>query len=144
MDPLNAVHKRFSKNMKWIFPDKNYDYYNFMVRSGYGKKDPELIKQFIKNKKIVNGENNFDISYEFDLIIPDYGIVNGEWWRSQFYEYLLSEQRKESSIEDDDCKVVETGRILSSNFVLKQEIEEAAIEKENVARKLYMYSLEDD
>ena len=83
-----AFHHRFTPNTKWVFPDKNYEYYNFMVEMGYGKKDPELLKRYIANKKIVDGKSGFDISYEFDLNIPDYDIVNGEWWRTQFYEYL--------------------------------------------------------
>jgi len=90
-----AFHHRFSPNTNWIFPDKNYEYYNFMVEMGYGKKDPELLKRYISNKKIVDGKSGFDISYELDLNIPDFGIVNGEWWRAQFFEYLSNAQTEE-------------------------------------------------
>lgn len=91
-----AFHHRFSPSTKWVFPDKNYEYYNFMVAMGYGKKDPELLKRYIANKKIVDGKSGFDISYEFDLNIPEYGIVNGEWWRTQFYEYLAELKNDEN------------------------------------------------
>lgn len=87
-----TVHDRFKSDIRWIFPDKNYEYYDNMVKSGYGKKDPELIKRYIKNKTIVDGKNGFDISFRFDLNIPGYGIINGEWYQTQFYEYLVKKQ----------------------------------------------------
>lgn len=93
-----AFHHRFKPNTKWVFPDKNYEYFNFMVEMGYGTKDPELIKRYVANKKIIDGKSEFDISYDFDLNVPDYGIVNGEWWRIQFYEYLSRAQSEKKII----------------------------------------------
>ena len=107
------IYERFNNEIKWIFPNKTYDFYDFMVKTGRGKKDPDLIKNYLTNKKIIDGKNGFDISFEFDLIIPEYGIVNGDWWRSQFYEYLVKHQNinnlkncfyseKVASIQDDE------------------------------------------
>jgi hypothetical protein len=108
----------FKSNVKWIFPDKDYIFYNYMVQSGLGKKDPELLKTYLKNKKIIDGKNGFDISFEFDLNIPNYGIVSGEWWRHQFYEYLVT---KQNNIDQP----------------IKQELEEEYLQKEIIAEHLY-------
>jgi hypothetical protein len=130
------LYERYNDKLKWVFPNKTYEFYDFMVKSGRGKKDPELIKNYLTNKRIIDGKNGFDISFEFDLNIPDYGIVNGEWWRSQFYEYLVKQQNINKY---SDC--VYPGEIPSIS--IKQEIEEARIEKEIVAEKLYNSSFED-
>lgn len=88
------IYERFSDNNKWVFPNKSYDFYDFMVKSGRGKKDNDLIKEYVASKKIVDGKNGFDISFHFELNIPGFGITDGEWWRSQFYEYLVDKQNK--------------------------------------------------
>lgn len=105
---------RFSSDVKWVFPDKNYDFYNFMVESGYGKKDPEILKRYITNKKIIDGKNGFDISFEFDINVPFYGIVSGQWWQSQFYEYLVEKQNKH--INESEQEIEE--RLLQKNKVM--------------------------
>jgi hypothetical protein len=92
-DPGNfKIYERFNNNVKWIFPNKSYDFYDFMVKSGRGTKDTQLIKKYVTNKKIIDGKNGFDISFHFELNIPGFGITDGEWWRSQFYEYLVQKQ----------------------------------------------------
>lgn len=140
MNPRNnTLHTRFNSNMKWIFPDKNYEYYNYMVQSGYGKKDSELIKKYITNKKIVDGKNGFDISFEFDLNIPEYGIVSGDWWRSQFYEYLV----KQKNINDSQYCLYPGEKIINERNTINQEIEEETLEKERVEVELQAYRFED-
>jgi hypothetical protein len=84
------IYERFNNNTKWIFPNKTYEFYDFMVKNGRGRKDSDLIKTYITNKKIIDGNNGFDISFQFDLNIPGFGIVDGEWWRSQFHEYFVT------------------------------------------------------
>jgi hypothetical protein len=118
----NLLHTRFSSHVNWIFPDKNYDFYNFMTDMGYGKKDSNIIKKYIHNKRILDGKNGFDISYEVDINIPEYGIVNGTWWQSQFYEYLVSMQNKGLINKKHDC--------------LNQEQEEKMLEKNKVINEL--------
>lgn len=116
------LHTRFPSDVKWVFPDKNYDFYNFMVELGYGKKDSNIIKEYIHNKRILDGKNGFDISYEVDINVPNYGIVNGTWWQSQFYEYLVSMQNK--------------GLINKKDEELKQEEEESQLQKNKVVNEL--------
>lgn len=86
------IYERFDDKIKWAFPNKTYDFYDFMVKTGRGTKDLELIKTYVTNKRIIDGKNGFDISFQFDLNIPGYGIIDGDWWRSQFYEYLVNKQ----------------------------------------------------
>lgn len=107
------IYERFSDNIEWVFPNKTYDFYDYMVSAGRGKKDQDLIKNYITNKQIIDGNNGFDISFHFDLNIPGFGITNGEWWRSQFYEYIVNKHH-------------------SINKNMGQDIEEIALEKERV------------
>jgi hypothetical protein len=101
-----------------------------MVNAGYGKKDADILKRYITNKKIVDGKNGFDISYEFDLNIPEYGIVAGEWWRAQFYEYMVMKQNMN---EKPDF-------VLQSN---KQEFEEELLKKEYTVKTINDINFED-
>jgi len=112
------IYKRFRNQLEWVFPNKRYDFYDYMMALGYGKKDPKLIQTYIKDKQMVDGTNDFDISYKFDLSIPDYVIVDSEWYRAQFYEYLVNKQ----NALDDVCE--------GTFFV--QELEELHLQKEAV------------
>ena len=85
-----------------------------MVESGYGKKDPAILKRYITNKKIIDGKNGFDISFEFDINVPDYGVVSGHWWQTQFYEYLVAQQNK--YINESEQETEE--RLLQKNKVI--------------------------
>jgi hypothetical protein len=86
------IYERFNDKIKWVFPNKSYEFYDFMVKTGRGTKDSQLIKKYVASKKIIDGKNGFDISFHFDLNIPGHGIIDGEWWRSQFYEYMVHKQ----------------------------------------------------
>ena len=86
------IFDRFKNDIKWVFLNKKYDLYNYMVEAGRATKDSNIIREYIANKKIIDGKNEFDISFHFDLNIPGFGITDGEWWRSQFYEYLVKQQ----------------------------------------------------
>lgn len=111
----NILHTRFPPYVKWVFPDKNYDFYNFMTEMGYGKKDPGILNKYIHSKRIIDGKNGFDISYELDINIPDYGIVNGNWWQSQFYEYLVSQQNKQiaESEQEKEEKTLQKNKVIN-------------------------------
>ena len=41
-----------------------------------------------KDTIIVDGENEFDVRYEMDLRIPDYGEVDGDIWRQNWIRYV--------------------------------------------------------
>jgi hypothetical protein len=124
-DPGNfKIYERFNDKIKWVFPNKTYDFYDFMVKSGRGTKDLELIKTYVTNKRILDGKNGFDISFQFDLNIPGYGIIDGDWWRSQFYEYLVNKQNNntykdclypgESPIQDEEEILLQKEYVKSS------------------------------
>jgi hypothetical protein len=128
------IYERFNDKIKWSFPNKNYEFYDFMVKTGRGTKDSQLIKKYVTNKKIIDGKNGFDISFVFDLNIPGFGITDGEWWRSQFYEYLVKKQYAMNSIYPG-----EASSIMNSS----QEIEERQIERELIAEALYNCGFDD-
>jgi hypothetical protein len=131
------LYERYNDTLSWVFPNKPYEFYDFMVRTGRGKKDAELIKKYVANKKIIDGQNGFDISFEFDINVPGYGIVNGDWWRSQFYEYLVRAQNNDNNNVADDFIIA--NQVLDIN----QEIEEEKFQKERVREDLETFSLED-
>lgn len=79
-----SVQKRFSDKVEWIFPDKSYEFYEYVIRQGKGRKDPELIERCLLNKRIIDGVSPFDITYEFDLNLPEYGILSGEAYKHEF------------------------------------------------------------
>jgi hypothetical protein len=127
------IHKRLPSSVEWVFPDKNYDFYNAMVERGLGKKSSTLIRDYVATKTVIDGKNGFDISFQFDLNIPDYGIVNGEWWRRQFQLYLNEEKKKATECQG-----------LATQFHM-QESEEKYLEKERVKFELNnLYFEEDD
>ncbi len=116
------IFDRFKNDIKWVFPNKHYDFYNYMVEAGRATKDSDLIKEYVASKKIVDGKNGFDISFHFELNIPGFGITDGEWWRSQFYEYLVNKQNINNHI---DC-------MYPGETISLQDEEELKLQKEYV------------
>jgi hypothetical protein len=85
LDPGDvSIYKRFSRKVSWIFPMKQYDFYDCMLYAGLGKKDSRLITSYISSSKYINNNR------EYDLYIPDYGIVDGDVYR-YFFLHLLNE-----------------------------------------------------
>jgi hypothetical protein len=101
------ISKRFN-NVEWVFPDKKYDFYDYMIINSNGKKDYNLLHSYLKNKRILDGQNGHDISYYFDIFIEDFygyndsSTIEGEWLRSQFYEYCVKKQQEIYDQEDDE------------------------------------------
>ncbi len=89
-----SVSKRFSENVEWIFPEKAYEFYEHVIQQGKGYKDPGLIDRCLKNKRILDGESPFDITYDFDLNLPTVGIVPGEAYKQEFEVYCQSKLRE--------------------------------------------------
>jgi len=124
------IYERFNNNINWIFPNKSYDFYDYMVKSGRGRKDSELINKYITSTKFIDGKNCFDISFHFELNIPGFGIVDGEWWRVQLYEYFLNKQKINNSIY---C-MYPGEKIIEYDSLLTQENEELLLQKEYVKK----------
>lgn len=125
------IYERFNDKINWVFPNKPYEFYDFMVKTGRGTKDPQLIKEYVTNKKIIDGKNGFDISFEFDLNIPGYGIVDGEVWRSQFYEYLVRQQNI-----NDHKHCIYPGEVTPPQIKHLQDDEELLLQKEFVKKSI--------
>jgi hypothetical protein len=73
----HVIYKRFP-NVSWVFPAKSYTFYDCMVLAGLGRKDPRLISTYIASSKLINKQ------MEFDLHIPEYGVLDGDIYRAQF------------------------------------------------------------
>ncbi len=93
----DAIYERFPKHVRWCFPNKNYQFYDAMVELGRGQKYQTLIDKYLTNKRIVDGAAPFDISYNFDLILPGYGTQDGEDYKRRFEAYC---QKKEKELID--------------------------------------------
>jgi hypothetical protein len=107
------IYKRFNRCVKWSFPDVSYNFYISMMAIGVGRKDSSLIKKYIILKKMIDGTDMFDISYEMDLNIPGFGITNGNWYKLQFDEYIntkksntlhVDQESEELSLQRDTVK----------------------------------------
>jgi hypothetical protein len=82
------IHSRVSNNVKWVFPMNDYVFYNNMLEAGLGRKDYNLITNYIINKNINKTE------VDFDIYVPGYNILNGEWYRSQVLKYFLKKEHE--------------------------------------------------
>lgn len=96
------IHKRFKTNPKvqWVFPEKEYAFYTYILNLGKGHRDPTLLSKYLKNKRIIDGAGDFDISYLFDIQVPGLGCVEGEWYRNQFHEYCV--QKRNELLESEE------------------------------------------
>jgi hypothetical protein len=131
-DPSNNIYDRFSDSIEWVFPNKNLDFYNNMVSTGRGKKCNNLINEYVASKRIIDGSGKFDIAFEFDLKIPEYGIVNGNWWSSQFNNYLVQHSYNlKTQISD------------AEELHLVYAAEEMELEKERVAAETEFYTADE-
>lgn len=92
------IYKRFSDTVQWILPDKSYEFYETLVHLKKGHKDSALINRCLLNKRILDGISPFDVTYEFDLNLPDVGVVAGDVYKKAFDQYCkqkLEELKKE-------------------------------------------------
>ena len=124
----NIIHKRFENRIEWVFPNKDFEYFNYMVEAGYGRKDDTILKTYITNKKNMC-QNGFDITYDYDIIIPDYGIINSELLRLYFYKYLLYKKNIHKY----------RNTIYPGERLLDQDVEELELQKELVKSSIEQY-----
>ena len=85
----NLLHTRFSSHVNWIFPDKNYDFYNFMTEMGYGRKDSNILNKYIHKKRIIDGKNGFD-----KVPIEAGGILPNQEYRKVIIAIRIKERNK--------------------------------------------------
>lgn len=90
-----TVCERFqyaSQTPTWYVPEKSYPFFTYLEAKVGARRVPNLLSAFVTNKRIVDGAEDFDISFYFDLRLPEGGIVDGERYRDQFHEYLALKQ----------------------------------------------------
>jgi hypothetical protein len=96
------IHRRFDPDVKWVVPDKKYPFFETLCRAGVGQRSPQLLSEFVTNKRIVDGASGFDVSFHFDLRIPEMGVVDGEWYRDQMFEYIANKQAELQREADEE------------------------------------------
>ena len=70
------IYRNLSPNVKWIFPNYSFGFYDTMTESGRGIKNDLLIPNHITDFKQIYQ------SIYFDLYLPNYGIMDGYYYLS--------------------------------------------------------------
>jgi hypothetical protein len=76
------IYRKLSPQLKWIFPNYSFGFYDSMMEAGRGIKSDLLISNHITNFKITN-----HLMY-FDLYLPNYCIADGYWYLSMQNMFL--------------------------------------------------------
>jgi hypothetical protein len=76
------IHRQISQNIKWIFPNYDYHFYNCMIEAGFGVKDNNIILSHIVCKKLLNGVIHFDIQ------LPGYGYICGAYYKTLLQNHM--------------------------------------------------------
>lgn len=83
------IYCKLSPQLKWIFPNYSFGFYDSMMEAGRGVKSDLLIPNHITNYKITN-----HLMY-FDLYLPNYCIADGYWYLSMQNMYLKEKYANE-------------------------------------------------
>lgn len=111
------LHQRFSRSCKWIFPEINYPFYEWMVQSGHGRYDPFIINQYITRSTMVNQR------IEFDLRLPGDFIVEGYLYKRGLFEYIYEKhvsKDKPSSFLVSHSSPLFSQETFHSNYIKKR------------------------
>lgn len=76
------IYKRFPESVKWIFPNRDYAFYNCMLEAGLGYKSNTIITENIYSASVKNRITSFDIH------IPGYGCINGPMYKKHMDDYF--------------------------------------------------------
>lgn len=74
----NTIHRSVSEEIKWIFPNYDYLFYNTMIEAGYGIKSDTLLSNYISK----------ELDNDFELYIPQYKLLRGEDYRTKLIKYM--------------------------------------------------------
>jgi hypothetical protein len=76
------IYERFPNSVKWVFPNRDYSFYNCMLEAGHGEKNNDIISANIYSKSATNHELSFTIH------IPGYGPREGPMYKEHMYDYF--------------------------------------------------------
>jgi hypothetical protein len=76
------IYRMFPSSVSWVFPNRNYLFYQCMMEAGLGHIDPSLVRRYIH--RIHRNHTRM----EADLLLPDFGVYKGSYYRAQFTQYL--------------------------------------------------------
>jgi hypothetical protein len=125
-----TISERFKTSVEWIFPNSNYKFYRDMISYKYGYIDNTLWSKYIQSFELNESFSEFDFSIDSILYIPDYGTISGEWYKKQFYNYLIYKYQQDSEFKDNTVK----------NTILLEELEDSHLHKEYMLKSLEYYN----
>jgi len=76
------LYNRFNKPVRWLFPNRDYAFYNCMIEAGHGRVENRLIRNYIYNMR------HYTNRIEVDLNLPGYGVCTGSDYHKQLRSYL--------------------------------------------------------
>jgi len=106
---MTTIYKRFDgKDVQWIFPNRKYEFYNYMQQAGLGGIDPDLITTYIHSSESINGSTHFNLN------IPGYGTASGQWYKDQLYYYFTKVYRDPYALHEPikKDKLIDASQIL--------------------------------
>lgn len=77
------LYRRFNSSVSWVFPNRNYIFYECMMEAGLGHIDPTLIRRYICRVHMSTGKR-----MEADLLLPELGVYKSSYYRVQLSRYL--------------------------------------------------------
>ena len=77
-----SIHERFPPSVKWVFPNRDYSFYNCMLEAGHGSKSNTIITEHIYGKTVKNHVTSFDIH------VPGYGRREGPMYKEHMDNYF--------------------------------------------------------
>jgi hypothetical protein len=77
-----TIHNRFPTSVQWVFPNRDYSFYNCMLEAGFGTKSDTIVAEHIYSISIHNNITSFDIH------IPGYGRKEGLLYKKHMNDYF--------------------------------------------------------
>lgn len=76
------IHRTLPSSVSWVFPNRNYIFYQCMLEAGHGHIDSTLVRRYVHRIY----KNNARM--EVDILLPELGVYKGSYYRTQFTRYL--------------------------------------------------------
>jgi hypothetical protein len=130
LHPGNTMlYDNFKTPIEWVFPNENYKFYRDMISQNYGYADKTLMAKYIKSFEISDSFSEFDLSINLIINVPDYATISGEFYKKQFYNYLLFKYENENQNENQN-----------KNQKSLQELEDLHLHNEYMRKSLEYYN----
>jgi hypothetical protein len=124
------IHDRFKTPIEWVFPNRNYTFYRNTISQGLGYYDNNLIDKYINSFELTDSFSEFDLSIDYILNVPDYGVISADWYTKQFYNYLIYKCVNDNQFTEENSK--------KNNLI--EDFEELHLHREFMRKSLEYYN----